>query len=237
MEKFNLYDFIAVVIPGLLFLWAMSIFANQFGLKMNIPFSGGLAETSVIVALSYIVGLLLQGISQGVIEKFLLWLWGGFPSARWLLHEDTRLSTEYKNKILQIIKQKFDISVNEFRKDLSLEPKRKSLLQKNQEIFYICYNVIEKEKLSDRPQIFNAQYGLFRCLLTTFSIIFFLSLGILVFGKPSNYIIIYTLLTFSFIGTIISYFRVKKRGEDFAKSIYDLFLVHYDKETLNKEVL
>lgn len=225
LGKFNLYDFIAVVIPGLLFLWVMSIFVNQFGTAIHIPFAGGIAETSVLVALSYVTGLLLQGISQGITEKVLLWLWCGFPSAKWLLPEDTHLSIEYKNRIRFIVKQKFGISANDTEQEVIRSNER---LQKNQEIFYLCYNAVEK--LSDRPYVFNAQYGLFRSLLTVFLLIVVISLSILIFSTIQRNSLFLTILLISTAGIILSYLRVKKRAEDFAKSIYDLFLVHYGKE-------
>ena len=225
--KFNLYDFIAVVIPGLLFLWVMSMLADQFGITISIPFSGGIGETSVLVALSYVMGLLLQGVSQGITEKILLWVWGGFPSARWLLPEDTRLSTEYKNKIFRVVQQKFDISMNGVGKDLPPKEKRSALIKKNQEIFYICYSAVEKEKISDKPQIFNAQYGLFRCLLTAFLIIAVVDLSMIISSDISRNKFLLIILVFSIVGLVLSYLRIQKRAEDFAKSIYDLFLVHY----------
>lgn len=230
--KFNLYDFIAVVIPGLLFLWVMSIFAAQIRIAINIPFSGGIGETSVLIALSYVMGLLLQGVSQGLTEKVLLWVWGGFPSARWLLPEDTRLSTEYKNKILQIIKQKYGFSADEPDEQLSPHQKNKVILQKNQEIFYLCYNAVEKEKLGNRPQIFNAQYGLFRCLLTVFIMIIVIAVTTMIFADVKENRLMLAVGVFSLVGTTISYWRVKKRADDFAKSVYDLFLVHYGKAEL-----
>lgn len=220
IARFSLYDFIAAVIPGILFIWVISTISNVVGITFSIPLTGELAETSVLIALAYVTGLLLQGISQGLTEKILLKIWGGFPSARWLLPDDSRLSKDYKNKIRQIVKERYGI---ESENTLSI----KEQLKKNQGIFYLCYNAVDKENLSDRPQIFNAHYGLFRCLLTTFSILFCLNLFVLIFNKSIEHNIIYGFLIFALIGAIVSYFRTKKRSEDFAKSIYDLFLVKF----------
>lgn len=216
IAKFSLYDIIAAVTPGILFLWGISLMSDV----IDIPLTGGLAETSVLVALGYVTGLILQGISQGLTEKILLKVWGGFPSARWLLPEDDYLGGDYKNKIKKIVEDNYS---------LKSDPKqsKEQQLKKNQEIFYLCYNAVDKEKLSDRPQIFNAHYGLFRCLLTTFSLLFLFNLGVLIVGKSQNKSILYGFLVLSLIGAVVSYFRAKKRGEDFARSIYDLFLVQF----------
>ena len=219
ISKFSLYDLIAAVIPGILFLWGISLFSGS----INIPLTGGLAETSVLVALGYVIGLILQGISQGLTEKILLKVWGGFPSARWLLPDDNKFSKEYKSKIKKAVEDKYSIKTDD-------EQSKEEQLKRNQEIFYLCYNAVDKEKLSDRPQIFNAHYGLFRCLLTTFTLLLLFDLGVLLFGEPQKKSIIYGVLIFAIIGAVVSYFRTKKRGEDFAKSIYDLFLVRFSEQ-------
>ena len=129
LGKFNLYDFIAVVIPGLFFLWVIGIFTRQLGIPINIPFSGGIGETSVLIALSYVVGHLLQAVSQGITEKVLLWVWGGFPSAKWLLPNNTRLSSEYKNKIFHVVHQHFDISIASVEENLSPKKSEKTTIK------------------------------------------------------------------------------------------------------------
>ena len=219
ISKFTLYDLIAAVIPGILFLWVISFI---FG-SVVIPLTGGLAETSVLVALGYVTGLILQGISQGLTEKILLRAWGGFPSARWLLPDDNKFSNEYKDKIKQIVEDKYSVRADD-------EQSKNMQLKRNQEIFYLCYNAVDKEKLSDRPQIFNAHYGLSRCLLTTFTLLFLFDLGVLLFGEPHKKSVIFGVLILAIIGAVVSYFRTKKRGEDFAKSIYDLFLVRFSEQ-------
>ena len=105
ISKLSLYDLIAVTIPGILFLWGISLVSNP----ASIPLTGGLAETSVLVALGYVIGLILQGISQGLTEKILLKMWGGFPFARWLLPNDNQFSKEYKSKIKKAVEDKFSI--------------------------------------------------------------------------------------------------------------------------------
>jgi len=50
------------------------------------------------------------------------------------------------------------------------------------------------------------------------------------FGELQNNLAISGLLIFAIIGAAVSYFRTKKRGEDFAKSIYNLFLVQFSEQ-------
>jgi hypothetical protein len=107
LGRFGLYDFIAVLIPGIFFLWALGTLGDVSSIQQAIPLSGGLAETSVLIVLGYVTGLLLQGISQQLTERALIWWWGGFPSARWLIPEDQRLSRKYREELAGALLKKF----------------------------------------------------------------------------------------------------------------------------------
>jgi hypothetical protein len=224
LGRFGIYDLIAVLIPGIFFLWAIGTLAEISAIQSAVPLSGGLAETSVLIVLGYVTGLLLQGISQQMTERALIWYWGGFPSARWLLPEDARFSRTYREELAAALLKKFGIV-------LELEPParepREVIFKRNQEIFYRCYRAVEK--LSELPQVFNAQYGLFRSLLTTFVLLVVVSVCRTVWlytsGRGLN-AQVGLLGGLSIIGAIISYGRVTKRGEDFAKAVYDVFLAN-----------
>ncbi len=94
IARFSLYDFIAVVMPGIFFLWAISTFLGVHLPSSVGPAAGDLAETSVLIVVGYVVGLLLQGVSQKFTEGVLLKAWGGFPSARWLLAGDSKFTVK-----------------------------------------------------------------------------------------------------------------------------------------------
>ena len=112
VTKFSFYEFISIFIPGILFIWAISPILNLMGLSIDFPFTGELSGTAILIALAYVVGLLLQGISQGVTEKILIKIWRGFPSARWLLPDDEYLSKNLKSEIKQIVKKEFKIEID-----------------------------------------------------------------------------------------------------------------------------
>jgi len=63
--------------------------------------------------------------------------------------------------------------------------------------------------------------------LPTFSFRFLVVLGIHLFGELQNNLAISCLLIFTIIGAVVSYFRMNKRGEDFAKSIYNHFWCYF----------
>jgi hypothetical protein len=227
IAKFNLYDFIANLIPGLVFIWCIDLIGALIGFHPPFDFSGGLADTSMLIALGYVVGLMLQAVSEQFVQrKILLPAWGGFPSARWLLPEDTHFSKSYKDQVNALILERFKIStVIESPTGCAEMEARNVRLKKAQELFYLCYHFVDN--LSPRPQIFNAQYGLFRCLFGLFLLMCALS----IFGFIESMAtcrgnaLSFTLLACVFAAcSWLSYERCKKRSEDFAQSVYDLFV-------------
>lgn len=225
LNRFSLYDFIAILFPGIFSLWALEFLVDAPRLQRSIPLSGGLTDTSVLIVVGYITGLLLQGVSQLITERILLSWWGGFPSARWLLPDDQRFTEQFKRELSAALLNKFNITLN---LDSTKSGPIDSALRRNQEIFYLCYRAIEK--LSDLPQAFNAQYGLFRSLLTMFALLGTASVWKLWSFYRSGLgfdVEAAVALGLFVLGVIISYYRVTKRGEDFARAVYDVFLAHF----------
>ncbi|MCS7159459.1 MAG: hypothetical protein RMJ19_03215, partial [Gemmatales bacterium] len=227
IARFDLYDFVANLIPGLVFLWCGQMLAGLFGWTLPLDFTGGLAETSILVAIGYISGLLLQGLSQGVVEQRILKpLWGGFPSERWLLPDDDHFSNEYKNRLFALIRERFGVTTDpDLPHNCPPAYARQLRLKKNRELFYLVYHAVGGT--SQRPLIFNAQYGLFRGLLTMFALLALVSFSGLAWAlvrSPSHLLPFGLWSTVFTLAAAIAYSRCKKRSEDFAQSVYDLLL-------------
>jgi hypothetical protein len=208
-------------------LWALGTVLGVRELQEALPLTGGLAETSVLIVIGYLTGLLLQGISQATTERALKWWWGGFASERWLLAEDERLTAEYKAQVAEVVERCFNLVLDVAPPHSGNLTGRTARMKRAQEIFYRCYRSVEKA--SDQPQTFNAQYGLFRGLLTTFVLLALVSLGFVAHRFwVTRSIVLSPHLVFgaaALVGGIISYQRTKKRGEDFTKAVLDIFLV------------
>ena len=102
---------------------------------------------------------------------------------------------------------------------------QKATLKKAQELFYLCYHFVDN--LSPRPLTFNAQYGLFRCLFGLFGLLGATSvIGIIaaLFTKPDRTGSFLLAAVIFAVCCWLSYERCKKRSEDFAQSVYDLFV-------------
>ena len=227
LAKFNLYDFIADIIPGITFIWVIERIFVAFGRTSPFPASGQIAETSVLIVLGYLCGLMLQALSETVTEKqALLRIWKGFPSERFLLPGDDTFSDEKKRHIVQLAASRFGVAADVVIPE-GLPPEREEHLRrsKNREIFSLCYHYVDG--LSPRPQIFNAQYGLFRCLITLFALLLILSFPVtwgLWSGPPQQNVMLLLMPTTFLILGWLSYVRCHKRSHDFARSVYDLFI-------------
>lgn len=181
----------------------------------------------MLIVIGYLTGLLLQGISQATTERALKWWWGGFASERWLLAEDERLTAEYKAQLAAAVERRFNLMLDLSPPQSDNPASRKARMKRAQEIFYRCYRSVEKA--SDQPQTFNAQYGLFRGLLTTFVLLALVSLGFVAQRlSVTRGLVLSPHLVFgvaALVGGTICYHRTKKRGEDFTKAVLDIFLV------------
>ena len=228
ISRFDLYDFVANLILGLAFLWCLQAWAAPIGWHLPLDFDGGLTETSILVALAYITGLMLQGLSQGFVEKHILKpLWKGFPSERWLLPEDNHFSKDYKDRLLSLIAERFKVvTIPNLPPDCPPDRARELRLEKNRELFYLCYYDVVHD--NSRLLNLNAHYGLFRGLLTMFSLLVLLSLSGLLWALlthrelAAGFSIWSGLYMFS---AAIAYARCKKRGEDFVQSVFYSFMV------------
>lgn len=226
--KFNAYDFIAVVIPGVFFIWALGTFSKVLSLEDLLPKSGDLAGTSILIVQGYVIGLLLQGVSQHLLEYVVTWFWGGFPSDRMLLPQDRTFTTEYKQNLSGLIQKQFGISI---RADEITAQDRDAVLRENHIAFRLCYRSIDK--LTDTPGIFNAQYGLFRCLLAMFALLSLVEILVMVRSYEAGLRDVSTHgvnLVIFIVGGYISYLRMEKRAHDFSRSVYDYFYSYFSQK-------
>lgn len=222
IAKFNLYDFIAVLIPGLFFLWVTGPLLGLLGVFDQ---GSGLSNATILLTVGYVTGLLLQGISQNPVEKILKWWWGGLPSARWLLLNDDHWTSQKRQAIYSAILARFDVDLNAERLGSGGRNGQPAALKRAGEIFRLCYRSIEKK--SEFPQIFNAQYGLFRCLFLTCLLSTVIAVGQAAAHHQAGALTRADIAVGCglAVAALVAYARVKKRGEDFAAAVYDVFLV------------
>jgi hypothetical protein len=233
IQKFSLYDLIANLIPGALFLWGVEFLGRFVGWTSPLQFSGDFAESSVLIAMSYVTGVMLQALSYELFEKRSPIQYSNMlPSERWLLPEDEHFSRVYKDRILALIEERFKVST---KPDISggtkdTDKKCDKMIQKNNELFYLCYTYVDN--LSSRPQTFSAKCGSFRCLFLLFCILGLLSTGLGLWNLFAQDAPHHTLWVLPFLcGSLawLCYRSGNEYGEIFARSVYDLFVADVPK--------
>lgn len=202
MDKLSLYDFIAVLIPGIFFLIVTEMIFNVASSEIFIPEGGNFSLLLILTVFGYITGVLLQGFSQSITEKMLRLLWKGQLSEKCLMDNNTFLTRDYKNILWEKVKQKLNRE-KPVSDDLNIR-------KNNREIFSIIVKLVDRERTNEKNQIFMAQYSFFRSLITVFLIFIGFSLFNFFFSGNLSRIEI-LILIFSFIGLIISYSGVKKK--------------------------
>ena len=106
-DKFNYYDFIANIIPGIIFFWLLSMAGVSF-----LQASNGFEETLIFIVLSYVTGLIIQFLAKNIIEriaKFLFWD-NRFYSEICLLKGSGRIHEDIRNNVIQISENIFNFS-------------------------------------------------------------------------------------------------------------------------------
>jgi len=147
-------------------------------------------------------------------------------AAHWLLPEDTHFQGAYKHRLLSLIQERFPVTTEpEIPADCPPEEKGRRRLDHNEELFFPCYECVNN--LSSRPLMFVAQYGLFRCLLTGFGLLTAVSVGLVICSVPASQATIGTFLLLAVLYgvlTRLSCQRCKARSEDFARTVFNLFV-------------
>lgn len=102
---------------------------------------------------------------------------------------------------------------------------------RTQRAFFLCYRALEK--LSDIPQVFDAQYGLFLTLLTVFLLLFVAGIIAWLAGAKTSPGAIGSAILIGAFGVMVCYRQVRASGDDFARAVYDGVVVH--NATVTKE--
>lgn len=206
--QYNFYEFLSYIFPGFTFLGAFIYFVSKFNLHIWGYLNSVDAGWSIVIflAISFVVGHLIQGVSTPI-EKLIYKLeWGGYPSEKLLQEDDNYFSKEYKQLLRQKISTLFKLS-------------NKS---KPQEIFYSCYHFLIQKGAGQRIERLLAMHGFYRGMMTmcgVSTIIFFLTfLGIREFELAIATIIF-------LFSTLVFYKRFLRFSFRFAESVYKEFFI------------
>ncbi len=151
MRKFDFYEFVGVLLPGVVLLTVVglvfpSLKADIVGTDMSV------GDFGWRTMLAYVVGHLLQGIGN-LIERAYWWFWGGMPTD-WIRSGKRPLIAGEQQRLLQ----------HNVRKLLGNEAFELEKVNSHQwdSITRQVYAYVSDAGLSYRVDVFNGNYGLFR---------------------------------------------------------------------------
>ncbi len=226
-QKFTYYDLVAHLVPGTIILSLIALSAKLLGFSFAASFSNT-AKFGAAIALAYIIGHALQGISSQF-ESFYEKMWGGKPSVQLLSSETKYFIEKHRLKLLEKLQAYFESGSASSDEDY-------------QQLFSHAAALVNKEGIG-RVNLFNASYALHRVMLTTgviamFAVALLLLLSInawaILLSKPTINMLLYTLV-FTVAGVVVEFFRTKQRGYYFAKEVLDMAFLHISEVDLKKE--
>jgi hypothetical protein len=196
-KDLTFYEFVALIIPSVVLLFSVNFILTLQGNKSFFDFSN-IGESVIFLCFSYALGHIIQGI--GNIFENLLWkCYGGMPT-KWLLKPN-----RFKERILDI---------NMIEKIKEKIEKDYGSISNETDYGLIIYDKLFQKKLTERIDIFNGNYSLFRGLSITFIILFVY----LIFDKNHEFALV------CFICFFISLRRMIRFGKHYAKNIFRSYL-------------
>lgn len=197
-KEFSFYEFVGIIVPSVILLFFVEhILETKYAITL-FDFSK-IGESVVFIVVTYGLGHMIQALGYFLLEKPLWLCFNGKPT-HWLMIKPTfwfqkLFSDSEKGKILEKIYDKFGKIDN---KDYGSN----------------VYIALFHKKLTDRIDIFNGNYSLFRGLSITFIISTILSC---IYYK--NYVFLIFLVL-----TILAIMRMVHFSKLYAKELFRTFM-------------
>ena len=151
-REFSFYEFVAILAPSAILLYAVQLILEYVYQKQIVDF-GKIGETAIFVIICYGVGHIIQSLGN-FYENIVWFVYGGMP-AKWLTH---------KNKFNKYL---FEQSLNQ----RIVEKAKKKFGDDIEDYGRLTYNLLFQKDKTERIDIFNGNYSLFRGLSVSFLII------------------------------------------------------------------
>ncbi len=207
MKNFDFYEFSAILAPGAVLLFGISLLYPNLGVILQgKDFTVG--QLGLFVILSYVMGHLLQAIGN-FLENIWWKIWKGMPTD-WVRTSRHRLLTESQIVLLQ---QQLP---NKLGLDESIEIpalNEKTWFNLTRQI----YAAVAAANRNQRIDIFNANYGLLRGIASALIIILIL---FTLEHKLSNW----RLSILVCFGVVIALMRMHRFGKYYARELFVQFL-------------
>jgi hypothetical protein len=193
-QNLSFYEFVGIIVPSVILLYSANLISGFIYKEQIIDF-GKLGETAVFMIISYGFGHIIQSLGN-IFENILWYLLGGMPT-KWLTHKNIFKKYIFEDalndQIVKKVNRKFGENLNDYGK--------------------LTYNLLFQLGKTNRIDIFNGNYALFRGLSVTFLLI----------TIACFYFINWPTTIIAIIVFLLSTARMIRFGKYYATEIYQTF--------------
>jgi hypothetical protein len=202
IEKFELYDLLGIIIPGLVSMGFVYAFSYWTGYNITIPTMPEALQVFVLAAVAIVLGQAIQALSS-ILEPFYFWTWFGMPSNRALQGKTKRMSKAFAGEIKERFKTHILKGEN---RDVS-----------DHEIFMSALSICTHKSLG-RVARFNSLYAYHRAL-TTLLLVATITTAIIIASCDPNPPAAWRIFLIELGVTFLFWYRTKQRGMYFADEV------------------
>jgi hypothetical protein len=228
MDQFSYYDTISYLLPGLIFLWALSIFGPFPTNGLSLILTGNtIIDPILLLATSYLVGHVLQFLSKhslAILMNRLFWN-GHYFSEIFLISSCQKCNEIEQNRFLSFAEKELKIEKEKIK--VLCDPEitiNNEKMKTATEISHMIYRLVDA-KSSDtskgqKAQLQNTFYTFFRNVAMLFFILGILDLLALIlcfYELNLNHIIV-VITNFVLVGIFL--YQSKQRAEYYVKGLF-----------------
>ena len=177
MEKLGIYEYVAVIVPGVVFLFGLGAILPETQLIQTVIVPHDVGTATVHLILAFALGHLLQVVGQ--LTHGMYWLdFGGLPTDWPFTRQHRELSAELQPLVL----------------DVAGMPDIDDLLAWRQAVATVR-TLITADGLGQRLETFQANYGMFRSLAVASILLLFVNPWVSPGGWTSGGVVVVILVT------------------------------------------
>lgn len=228
MDKFSYYDTLSNLIPGLVFLWALSVLGPFTTSGLNLILTGNvIVDPILLLAIAYLMGHLLQFLSKYSIEiliKKLFWN-GHYFSEIYLISAFEKCNKIELDRYLSFAKSELKLSSEnlEVLQDPQVKHDKKKMRSATT-LSHTIYRIVDA-KSSDtakgqKAQLQNIFHSFFRNLAMLFLILGVLDVVMILLRLTDVNLKMLVIITINCALTGIFLYQAKQRGEYYVRGLF-----------------
>ncbi len=203
MQKFDPYEYIGLVIPGVVVLTALLLLYP--GLSVLLSDDLSLGDFGLILIFSLILGHLIQAV--GNLYESLFWaVQGGMPTTWPCKKKSSLLTLSQLERLGNAIKEDFGAELSDLAAGRGLTRELNAKVRKSGK--------------TERIDSFNRNYGLLRGVASAFLVV---GIGIAIEAPNS-----YSVLLLVFLAFLVASYRMRRFGIHYARELYVEYLLSHD---------